>query len=212
VVALADLYLDTDVRSFLPRLAEQIVSSGVSEHELQEIWRRQVTPCVHWNLKSVAGEWSGFDRHWLLEQVQRRAEKPGLEAVPWLGDLVHRFRAYGAEREFRCAQQLARHLAQSPATERPRRVAVWLALVQVYYAFDREKKSASGAHDPQRVHSFTRQLVQNQQLAPHELVEEFRALCDLLAELLSHDERKHAAEARVAAWLERLIILSDGKA
>lgn len=191
VVALADLYLDTDARWTLPRLAQQIVSAGISEHELTRLWRSQVTPAVHWNLKSSAGAWSGFDRRWLLHEVERRRGR-GLETLPWLGKLVHRFRADGVEVEFQCALVFARRLAQVPEPEREMRVEIWLALFQVYYqASEPAQRSA-------------RQRVETQRIEPNALVEEFRMVCDLLAELLTHGEHKPAAEARVAAWLDRL--------
>jgi len=208
VVALAELYLDTDVRSELPRLAEQIVSSGVSDSELQTLWRSQVTPCVHWNLKSSAGEWAGFDRRWLLAEVNKRAGKTGIEAWPWLGGLVHRIRAFGAEAEFQSAHCLAKRLAQVPARDRSRRVAIWLSLSRVYYSADSSAnartQSRSRGAEPQSAQSFARLLVGQHRLEPFELVEEFRAICDLLAELVPGHTQKHAAESVVAAWLEQL--------
>jgi hypothetical protein len=193
IVSLAELYLDTDVRGFLPRLAQQIVASGMPAHELETLWRGQVTPCLHWNLKTVAGEWASFDRRWLLHEVARRADKPGLERLPWLGKLVHRFRSYGVEQEFRFALTLAQHLAQTPAQQREARVAMWLALCRVYYALDSSSAEQASA-----------QLTESQRNEPSLVVEEFRIVCDLLAELLTQGEQKAVAEARVAAWLDRL--------
>jgi hypothetical protein len=206
VVALAELYLDTDVRCALPRVAERIVRSGLPAHRLDSLWRSQVTPVVHWNLKSTAGEWAGFDRHWLLHEVTRRAGKHGLETWPLLGPVVHRFRAHRAEREYRFAQVLADRLMQLPEVERPRRVALWQAIFHVYYSVDIEPAPAGCAYDAsvRFSHRLARQLIERQRLDPGELVEEFRAICDLLSELLSTEQHKRTAEAHVAAWLERL--------
>lgn len=192
ILLLADLYLDTDVRDSLPRLAQQIVRSGITEHELSTLWRSQLTPSVHWNLKAVAGEQSSFDRRWLLHEVSRREGKRGIETLPWLGKLVHRLRAGGAEREFQLALELSRRLAQVPEAQREQRVVMWLALTRVYYA------TAASADES------ARHLVESQRIEPHALVEEFRVLCDVLSELLTDTDRKSQAEAHVAAWLERL--------
>lgn len=101
VVALAELYLDTDVRDALPRLAQRIVGSGLPRHQVEQLWRREITPAVHWNLKSATGEWAGFDRRWLLAEVARRRGKSSLalDAWPLVGRVLHRLRAYGAEPE-----------------------------------------------------------------------------------------------------------------
>jgi hypothetical protein len=208
IVALAELYLDTEVRDGLPRLAERMLASGLSRQALSALWRSQVTPVVHWNLKTVAGEWAGFDRHWLLSEVARRGRKRGFERWPLLGPLLHRFRAHGAEREFQLALDLAERLAAVPRADRARRVAVWQALLEVYFAVDATPALAPGMR---RTAEQLSERSAQQRLArfapdPGELVDEFRVLCDALAPLLSRAELAPAAEHNVAEWLDRVAL------
>ena len=53
---LGDLYLDTDTRPDLPRMARVLAESGLSEAELNTIWQDEVTPALAFNLSVVAGE------------------------------------------------------------------------------------------------------------------------------------------------------------
>ena len=206
VVALADLYLDTEVRDGLPKLAERMASSGLSATELELLWRKQVTPSVHWNLKTTAGEWAGFDRAWLLREVARRAERPGLVSVPIVGALVHRFRAFGAEREFRVALALAMRLTRVPEEQRARRVAMWEALAHVYFGVDSAPRQpgAERRSAERLARNYADRLVRKHGLGAGELLEEFHAICDLLAEVLSGEQLKYLADSQVGAWLDSL--------
>lgn len=209
VVALADLYLDTEVRDGLPKLAERMASSGMSATELELLWRKQVTPSVHWNLKSTAGEWAGFDRTWLLREVARRADRPGLVSVPIVGALVHRFRAFGAEREFRVALALATRLTRMPPVpteQRARRVAMWEALAHVYFGVDSAPRQpgAERRSTERLARNYADRLVRKHGLGAGELLEEFHAICDLFAEVLSGEQLKYLADSQVGAWLDSL--------
>ena len=206
VVALSELYLDTDVRDALPRLAQRIVGCGLPRSHIERLWRRQITPAVHWNLRSPAGEWAGFDRHWLLAEVSRRRERPGLVAWPLIGRFVHRLQAFGAEPEYRVAWWLAERLRSVPESKRARRVAGWQALLAVYYSVDGEL--AAPYTDAEHIRGPAQRsadvLVRRHDLDPSELSDEFRAICDALAPLLSREPLATAAESHVAAWLDRL--------
>lgn len=206
VVALADLYLDTEVRDGLPKLAERMASSGLSPAELELLWRKQVTPSVHWNLKTTTGEWAGFDRTWLLREVARRADRPGLASLPIVGALVHRFRAFGAEREFRVALALAMRLAHMPEPQRTRRVAMWEALAHVYFGVDSAPRQpgAERRSAERLARNYADRLVRKHGFGAAELLEEFRAICDLLAEVLSGEQLKYLADSQVGAWLDSL--------
>lgn len=206
VVALAELYLDTDVRDTLPRLAQRIVSSGLTRSQVEQLWRCQITPTVHWNLRSPAGEWAGFDRRWLLAEVARRREKPGIVAWPLVGRIVHRLRAFGAEPEFRLALWLAERLRQVPEAKRVQRVAMWQALLTVYYAVDGELAAPHTDAELSRAPSqrSADSLVRHYGLDAGELSDEFRLICDALAPLLSRVSLATTAESQVAAWLDRL--------
>lgn len=206
VVALAELYLDTDVRDTLPRVAQRIVSSGLTRSQIEQLWRCQITPAVHWNLRSAAGEWAGFDRRWILGEVARRREKPGMVAWPVIGRLLHRLTAYGAAPEFRTALWFAERLRALPEPQRARRVAIWQALFQVYYSVDGELAAPHTDAEHSRAPSqrSADALVRRHELDAGELSDEFRAICDVLAPLLSRVPLATTAESRVATWLDRL--------
>jgi hypothetical protein len=211
VVALAELYLDTDVRDALPQVAQRILASGLSRPQVEQLWRREITPAVHWNLKSAAGEWAGFDRRWLLAEVARQRSKSslGLDAWPLVGRVLHRLRAYGAEPEFRAALWLAERLRSVPEPARSRRVAVWQALTQVYYSVDGElaappTRTDTTDHSRAPSQRAANLIVRRHELDPSELSDEFRVICDVLAPLLSREQLSTAAESQVAAWLDRL--------
>ena len=212
IVALAELYLDTEVRDRVPQLAERMLGSGLTGQEVEELWRSQVTPLVHWNLKRVAGEWAGFDRHWLLAEVERKHGRLGLERWPLVGRIVHYFRAHGAEREFHLALSLAERLAAVPEAARARRVAVWRALMQVYYAVDAHPAGTPEARLEAEQLSERVAEASVTRFAPEasELLDEFRTICDALAPLLSRAELAHAAEHNVAEWLDRTALARSG--
>lgn len=207
IIALAELYLDTEVRDALPRLAQRMLASGLSRGAVKRLWRSQVTPVVHWNLKTVAGEWAGFERDWLLSEVARRAGRPGLSRWPLLGPLLHHLRAGAVEREFRVALQLAERLCGVPEAERPRRVAVWQALMQVYFAVDKPEASSEERRSSELLSErFAQQLIARFAPDPGELLDEFRTICDALAPLLSRPQLAAEAEHNVAEWLDRVAL------
>ena len=70
--ALADLFLDTEVRWFLPRAAHEAVVAGFSWEETQHALLFQVGPVVEHNLADVAGEWAGWPDEWLWGAIERR--------------------------------------------------------------------------------------------------------------------------------------------
>jgi len=73
--ALAELYLDTEVRPLVVNAAAACLSSGYSDQELQTIWRHEVSPVLAKNLLSPAGEWAGFDHDWLESEILQRRPK-----------------------------------------------------------------------------------------------------------------------------------------
>ncbi|MFC3700011.1 hypothetical protein ACFOND_00040 [Reinekea marina] len=77
-VALSDLFLDTDVTRYYENIVRVCVESDYSPEEIRLILFDEVAPAVSKNLLSVAGEWSGFDKGWLIEEIIRgiRRKKP----------------------------------------------------------------------------------------------------------------------------------------
>jgi hypothetical protein len=74
--ALSDFFLDTELQeSDYQRISEVLASSPYSIQDIEDILRFEVYPVLIWNLRSVAGEWAGFDRAWLQEQIEPRLNK-----------------------------------------------------------------------------------------------------------------------------------------
>ena len=64
--AIADLFLDTELDAAdRERIARALARSPFPADELDAIYRYEVAPVVHGNLKVVAGEWAGFGEAWL---------------------------------------------------------------------------------------------------------------------------------------------------
>jgi hypothetical protein len=70
------LFLDTELKSDdHERIAKILAVSPYSEKKLEEILRFEVTPVLKGNLRSVAGEWAGFDETWMREQMTPLIDK-----------------------------------------------------------------------------------------------------------------------------------------
>ncbi len=83
-MALSELFLDTDVRYFYARIAEELARSTYPEAELRRILDDEVTPVLAANLLAPAGVWDGFDPHWLAERLARLVGKKR-----WLPNLAN---------------------------------------------------------------------------------------------------------------------------
>ena len=74
--AFSVFFLDTELDDQdFQRIAEVLASSPYSIRELEDILRFEVYPVLIRNLRSVAGEWSGFDRDWLRRQIEPRLNR-----------------------------------------------------------------------------------------------------------------------------------------
>ena len=67
--ALQMFWMDTDPELFLENAAEVCARSKYSIEEIEAIYWNEVQPAVEFNLKSVVGEWTGFDLHWLTARI-----------------------------------------------------------------------------------------------------------------------------------------------
>ena len=71
-VALADLYLDTELQEDdLQRIAAVCAASGFSWPEIQQINYNEVAPALWFNTQELAGEWAGWDEEWLIERIRQ---------------------------------------------------------------------------------------------------------------------------------------------
>lgn len=87
-VALAELYLDTDIADRLPAIAHELAATPFDLDSLERILWDEVHPALRANLASVAGEWAGFERSWLLQRIERVRRRPRL--LRWLTAPVQR--------------------------------------------------------------------------------------------------------------------------
>ena len=69
-LALSDLFLDTETRWSLPRIAGIAVKRGFTWPQVKFALEKEVAPVVGPNLLSVAGEWAGFEEDWLFKNIR----------------------------------------------------------------------------------------------------------------------------------------------
>jgi hypothetical protein len=74
--AMADHFLDTETRHDLPMTALRCIEAGLSVEAAREVWKCDVVPAVGLNAVSVAGEWAGWDRAWLVGRIERVRRGP----------------------------------------------------------------------------------------------------------------------------------------
>lgn len=73
--ALSELFLDTELdTTAYARIAQVVAASGYSPDELQTILWNELFPVLQDNLRSVAGEWSGWPDEWLVQHIRVSGE------------------------------------------------------------------------------------------------------------------------------------------
>jgi hypothetical protein len=70
--ALQMFWMDTDPELFLEGAAGVCARSPYTIEEIGQIYWNEVCPAVEFNLRSVAGEWQGFDLEWLTARILER--------------------------------------------------------------------------------------------------------------------------------------------
>jgi hypothetical protein len=68
-LALSDMFLDTDTALSRAWRVSELARSPYSLAELEDILVHEVYPVCGANLRSVAGEWAGFDADWLEQRI-----------------------------------------------------------------------------------------------------------------------------------------------
>jgi hypothetical protein len=128
--AMAEQFLDTEMRHQIPSLAARCVRAGLTPRQARDIWRYEVAPAVALNLWSVAGEWAGWPRGWLVERIERTrrrsARPPG-----WMAALGYYLLAGMIEPVWRAVERCMVLWASLPAREAARLEVelTWLARV-----------------------------------------------------------------------------------
>ncbi|MET4108272.1 hypothetical protein [Hymenobacter sp. UYP22] len=71
-VALADLYLDTELQEQdFQHIAVVCAESGFSWAEILLINYNEVAPALWFNVQELAGEWAGWNEEWLVARIQQ---------------------------------------------------------------------------------------------------------------------------------------------
>ncbi|PTL84853.1 hypothetical protein [Vitiosangium sp. GDMCC 1.1324] len=123
--AMSDLFLDTEVREFVPSLALTCARSGYDEPTLERIFWAEVFPLGIGNLQQVAGEWAAL----ALDEAElvRNAEKG---KVPRLSKALS---GWMVGSEWTGALTLLRWLRQEPTERWPLLVRAWVLLCRRYF-------------------------------------------------------------------------------
>jgi hypothetical protein len=93
-MAMADHFLDTETRHTIPLTAMCCLDAGLSVRQAREAWCYEVSPAVGFNLWTVAGQWGGWDRDWLVTSIAdiARRSKATAGIARWMR---YRFRVQG---------------------------------------------------------------------------------------------------------------------
>lgn len=75
-LALSDLYLDTEHRSFVRVAARDLAVSAYTSGELRTILFDEVHPILAHNLCVTTGVWDRFDQAWLAESILAQQRRP----------------------------------------------------------------------------------------------------------------------------------------
>ncbi len=75
-LALSDLYLDTEYRSFVRVAARELARSAYATGELHAILFDEVHPILAHNLCVTTGVWERFDQAWLAERILAQQQRP----------------------------------------------------------------------------------------------------------------------------------------
>jgi hypothetical protein len=133
--AMSDVFLDTETRWAMPRIAFTLVQSGYEPEELDAIWRDEIVPECSWNLNQVAGEWAMF----VLDEDALAPPAPGQKPLVerlWRGGVSTPSFIDG---QWRAILDLRATLLALPPAQRAERTAMWTVFVHAYLEASLEK-------------------------------------------------------------------------
>jgi hypothetical protein len=129
--ALSDLYLDTEVRWDLPRLALRMAESPFTRAELERLFKYEVTPVVHTNMLGIAGQWAGFADGWLHAQIEQHL--PETRAMSESA-LEQRYKKQGhAHQDWLATLEFYDLLQRLPRDQWIMREQIWSAFTRLYF-------------------------------------------------------------------------------
>ncbi|AUA32926.2 hypothetical protein CWR53_10155 [Pseudomonas sp. SGAir0191] len=87
--ALSQFFLDTELtESSLAWVARVMAQSPYRLDQLHSILWHELYPALHWNLRSMAGEWAGWTDEFLVEHVKVRPFAPAVARCGAVGDEI----------------------------------------------------------------------------------------------------------------------------
>ncbi|MEZ5399845.1 MAG: hypothetical protein R2729_09245 [Bryobacteraceae bacterium] len=142
-IALAELFLDTDVRLWYVGIVRVLAESPYTVEELGRILRDEVTPALQSNLMQVAGEWAGFDDEWVVAEITRKLDRR--LKVPNVVDMSEDWAAL--------AELIGRVRGLPDAEARARRLSDWGELLTILVAsgYRSPEKTALDAAEAERI-------------------------------------------------------------
>ena len=188
--AMSDLFLDTETRWAIPRVALVLTRSGYSEDELDAIWHREIVPECAPNLRQVAGAWALFVVDEEALAARAAGKKPLVERVAGVSapDFL--------DGQWRAIEDLSATLLALPPGERAARTAMWTVFIHAYLEASLEKLPLLESHlDTLRATGASEEA----------LVAAFQEVRPIFSSLLVAgelaDEERRAREVRVAIAL-----------
>lgn len=87
--ALSQFFLDTELTEpSLAWVARAVAQSPYTLDQLHSILWHELYPALHWNLRSMAGEWAGWTDEFLIEHVKVRPFEPAVARCGAVGDEI----------------------------------------------------------------------------------------------------------------------------
>jgi hypothetical protein len=124
--AMSELFLDTEIRWYIPDVAYAIADSPFSWEALERIWRHEAMPTFRGNLLVVAGEWAAltYDEAALIARAERE--------VSWLRAWWARLVPGMLEPVWRATHQLAERLRAEAPSEREQYTTLWRSCARAF--------------------------------------------------------------------------------
>jgi hypothetical protein len=131
--AMSDVFLDTETRWAMPRIAFTLVQSGYEPEELDAIWHDEIVPECAWNLSQIAGEWAMFVLDEEALAARAAGQKPLVERI--VGVSTPAF----IDGQWRAILDLRAVLLALPSEQRAERTAMWTVFLHAYLEASLEK-------------------------------------------------------------------------
>jgi hypothetical protein len=126
-IAMADLFLDTDVRMWYSHLARRLAAAPFTADELRQILDGEVTPVLQGNLLDIAGEWAGFSDEWVVKEIRANLGRPSTLLV-------------NMDHHWTPVAQLVETLRRLPSGEILPRAQAWDALFPLFLYKDEQRR------------------------------------------------------------------------